>query len=177
MPSNIEFKARIRDFHAATAIATALSGAPPTIMMQEDVFFRCEHGRLKLRIIDEYQGELIHYERDDLPGPRRSDYTVVSGVNPHAVRRVLADALGETIVVRKTRALYLVGSTRIHLDRVEQLGDFMEVEVVLGDSLDVEPGERIAVDLMRSFGIRESDLVATAYADLLANSDFHSGQS
>lgn len=177
MPSNIEFKARIRDFDAASATALALSGAPQRIMRQEDVFFRCRHGRLKLRITDADQGELIHYERNDLREPRLSNYTVVTCVNPDAVRRVLADALGETIVVRKTRSLYLIGSTRIHLDRVEQLGEFMEVEVLLGNELDGEQAERIAWDLMQRFGVSESDLVATAYADLLGNADFHSGQA
>jgi adenylate cyclase class IV len=168
MPANIEFKARIADFAVASATAAGLSGGPPRVIAQEDVFFRCRHGRLKLRILGADQGELIHYRRDDMSGPKRSDYSVVPTSTPHALRGLLAAALGETIVVRKTRFLYLIGSTRIHLDRVEQLGEFMEVEVVLGGEVDVGQGERIAADLLRRFGIRESDLVATAYADLLA---------
>jgi len=167
MPTNIEFKARIHDFATATDTAGALAGSPPRIIRQEDVFFQCAKGRLKLRILDERQGELIHYLRDDVSGPKQSLYTVVPTSSPHELRMLLADALGETIVVHKTRALYLIGSTRIHLDTVERLGEFMEVEVVLEEGQPAEQGEEIAVDLLRRFGIRESDLVATAYADLL----------
>ena len=167
MPANIEFKARIADFAAASATAAELSGGPPRIIRQEDVFFRCQHGRLKLRILGHDAGELIHYLRADVSGPKRSEYSVVPTSTPHALRRLLANALGETIVVSKSRALYLIGPTRIHLDQVEKLGQFMEVEVVLGDGLDAEQGEEIAADLLGRFGIRESDLVPTAYADLL----------
>jgi predicted adenylyl cyclase CyaB len=167
MPTYIEFKAKIRDYHAASATAMALSGARPRIITQEDVFFQCSKGRLKLRILGERQGELIHYLRDDVSGPKPSFYTVVSTSAPHELRRLLADALGETIVVRKTRALYLVGSTRIHLDEVEGLGAFLEVEVVLEEGQTAEQGKEIAADILQHFGIRESDLIATAYADLL----------
>lgn len=116
MATNIEFKAKIRDYHAASATAMALSGTRPKIITQEDVFFRCQNGRLKLRIFGDGQGELIHYQRDDVSGPKRSNYCVLPTATPHALHRVLADALGETVIVRKTRALYLIGSTRIHLD-------------------------------------------------------------
>ena len=167
MPTNIEFKARIHDFAAASDTAGDLAGSPPSIIIQEDVFFHCATGRLKLRIHDEGQGELIHYLRDDVSGPKQSSYTVVHTSAPHELRLLLAAALGETIVVRKTRALYLIGSTRIHLDKVERLGEFMEVEVVLEEGQHTQQGEKIAADLLRRFGIRESDLVAAAYADLL----------
>ena len=113
-------------------------------------------------------GDAHYHLRDDVSRPKQSLYTVVPTSTPHELRKLLADALGETVVVRKTRALYLVGSTRIHLDRVEGLGEFMEVEVVLEEGQRAEQGGEIAADLLRRFGIGEADLVATAYADLLA---------
>jgi adenylate cyclase len=69
--------------------------------------------------------------------------------------------------VRKHRTLYLAGRSRIHLDRVEGLGDFVEIEVVLADEDDVEDGVREAHALMASLGIDPSRLVAGAYVDLL----------
>jgi predicted adenylyl cyclase CyaB len=167
MPTNIEFKARIHDFAAASDTAGDLAGSPPRIIRQEDVFFQCTKGRLKLRILDEGQGELIHYLRDDVSGLKPSFYTVVPTPAPLELRRLLANALGETIVVRKTRALYLVGSTRIHIDEVEGLGAFMEVEVVLEEGQTAEQGKEIAAAIIQHFSIREPDLIATAYADLL----------
>ena len=86
---------------------------------------------------------------------------------PRELRKVLADVLGETVVVRNTRAIHLIGTIHIHLDRVEGTGEFMEVEVVLEGEQDSGQGEAIAADLLRRFGIRGEDLVATAYADLL----------
>ena len=103
-----------------------------------------------------------------MSGPKQSLYTVVATSKPNELRKLLAGALGETVVVRKTRALYLIGTTRIHLDNVEGLGEFMEVEVVLEEGRDSEQGGEIAAGLLRRFGIGEADLVATAYADLLA---------
>jgi len=167
MPTNIEFKARVHDFTAASEIAGALAGSSPSLIMQEDVFFPCAKGRLKLRILDDGQGELIHYLRDDVCEPKPSSYTLVPISAPHQLRLLLSDALGESLIVRKKRALYLIGTTRIHLDQVENLGEFMEVEVVLEDGQTTVQGREIALNLLNHFSIRESDLVATAYADMM----------
>lgn len=44
---------------------------------------------------------------------------------------VLQRALNKTIEVKKRRLLFMIGQTRIHVDDVEGLGDFMELEVNL----------------------------------------------
>jgi predicted adenylyl cyclase CyaB len=76
-------------------------------------------------------------------------------------------AYGEIGRVRKRRILYLAGRTRIHLDRVEGLGDFLELEVVLVDGEPVEAGVREAQVLMARLGIDTSQLIERAYVDLL----------
>ncbi|KAM6385893.1 adenylate cyclase CyaB-like isoform 1-T1 [Alca torda] len=80
---------------------------------------------------------------------------------------VLGQALGVLGVVRKERLLYLVGQTRVHLDHVEGLGDFLELEVVLTEEQTLEDGERVARQLMKELGIEEQDLISGAYMDLL----------
>jgi predicted adenylyl cyclase CyaB len=70
--------------------------------------------------------------------------------------------------VRKRRRLYLVGRTRVHLDRVEGLGDFVEIEVVLAREDRVEDGEAEARELMHALGVGPADLVVGAYLDLLS---------
>ena len=80
---------------------------------------------------------------------------------------MLSRALGVTQTVVKTRVLYLVGQTRVHLDSVDRLGDFIELEVVLRPGQDVAQGQAIAADLMGRLGIRDEDLCSTAYADML----------
>ena len=76
-------------------------------------------------------------------------------------------ALGVRGVVRKKRTLYLVGQTRVHLDEVEGLGDFMELEVVLHPGQSDAEGQVIARDLMTRLGVAEKDLLEGAYMDLL----------
>uniref|UniRef100_A0A8C3H8J1 CYTH domain-containing protein n=1 Tax=Chrysemys picta bellii TaxID=8478 RepID=A0A8C3H8J1_CHRPI len=80
---------------------------------------------------------------------------------------VLSQALGVQGVVKKERRLYVVGQTRVHLDRVEGLGDFLELEVVLSEQQSPEDGERVARRLMEELEVQEEDLVAGAYLDLL----------
>ncbi len=169
MPVNVEIKARVRDYAALLARAQELADGPPVLMIrQEDTFFRVPAGRLKLRVIDGGRGELIVYRRADEAGPKASEYDIAPVADPARLRAVLAAALGEVGVVRKERTLCLVGQTRVHLDRVEGLGDYMELEVVLRTGQSVEDGRRVADELMRQLGVNAADLVTGAYTDLLA---------
>ena len=168
MPTNVEIKARVRDRERLMEMAASLSGGPPAVLHQEDTFFRVPAGRLKLRKLAPTRGELIFYRRPDQPGPKSSDYSISVTSEPDTRREVLAAALGIVGVVRKARWLYLVGQTRVHLDRVEALGDFVEFEVVLHPGQSEEQGQAIAADLMRRLEIDPEDLVAGAYLDLLA---------
>ncbi|MEW5829452.1 MAG: class IV adenylate cyclase [Chloroflexota bacterium] len=167
MPVNIEIKARVADIEALKQRAESVSDTPVETIPQEDIFFRTEKGRLKLRIISPEEGWLIYYERPDQDGPKRSDYHFSRTLEPDALKKVLTDALGLRGVVRKTRRLYLAGQTRIHVDEVEGLGHFMELEVVLRDGQTDAEGRAIAEDLMRRLGVREENLLEGAYMDLL----------
>lgn len=167
MPSNIEIKASVKELGRLRRIATRISAEPCETVYQEDVFFRVVNGRLKLRILSDSSGELIHYERPDTRIAKRSDYRIHRTSRPLELRRLLAHALGETVTVKKRREVYIVGPTRIHLDEVDGLGNFVELEVVLRRGQTAEEGRSIAGDLMEKMGIRESDLVPCAYADLL----------
>src|SRR5262249_16221946 len=134
---------------------------------QEDTFFHCPHGRLKLRKFSAAAGELIHYERPDEAGPTTSHYVRGPTAEPDRLRDVLAAVYGVLGVVRKRRTVQLVGRTRVPLDAVEDLGTFVELEVVLDDAEPVEPGVAEAQRLMAVLGIGEEQLVRGAYLDLL----------
>jgi len=167
MASNIEIKARVDDFAALKARAESLSDGPVQIIPQEDTFFNTDKGRLKLRLLAPDQGYLIYYERPDQDGPKRSDYFLSKTEEPETLKNVLTLALGVRGVVRKTRYLYMVGQTRIHLDEVDGLGHFMELEVVMQVGQSEAEGQSIAEDLMRRLGVREDALLEGAYMDLL----------
>jgi predicted adenylyl cyclase CyaB len=167
MATNIEIKARVEDFDALKTQAESLSDKPLEIIPQEDIFFITEKGRLKLRILAPDLGYIIYYERPDQDGPKRSDYYLAKTEEPENLKTVLSLALGLRGMVKKTRYLYMVGQTRIHLDDVQGLGHFMELEVVMREGQDEAEGQAIAEDLMRRLGIREEALIEGAYIDLI----------
>ncbi|MES1263234.1 MAG: class IV adenylate cyclase, partial [Peristeroidobacter soli] len=69
--------------------------------------------------------------------------------------------------IRKYRTLFLVGRTRVHLDRVEGLGHFLELEVVLAGDEPASEGVREAGELMDRLGIQSTQLIEGAYLDLM----------
>ena len=167
MPSNIEIKARVRDFAEMQRRAGSISDGPVRVVPQEDTFFHTEQGRLKLRLLAPDQGQLIYYTRPDREGPKRSDYHIFYTSDPDNLKRVLELAYGIRGVVRKTRYLYLVGQTRVHLDDVKGLGQFLELEVVMQEGQSDAQGQAIAEELMARLGVEKTDLLEGAYMDLL----------
>lgn len=167
MGRNIEIKARITSVEALLPVAQALADATLQTIAQDDTFFVCAQGRLKLRDFGDGTGELIHYQRADTDGPKVSDYVRVPTRDPAALREALARAQGVLGHVRKTRWLLQLGQTRIHLDRVEGLGDFLELEVVLRDGQSEEDGAAIADAVLQALGVSPAQRLAGAYLDLL----------
>ena len=167
MPANIEIKARVAKLAALERRVAPICDGPPEILVQEDVFFAAPSGRLKLRIISAERGELILYHRSDITGPKTSHYTIAPTSEPNALRAILTQVLPLLAVVKKRRSVYLVGQTRVHLDQVEDLGDFVELEVVLRAGQSEADGITVARGLMAQLEIDESQLVDRAYVDLL----------
>ncbi|MDH4061549.1 MAG: class IV adenylate cyclase [Aquincola sp.] len=167
MARNVEIKARIASVETLLPRARSLADGPEERIEQDDTFFVCARGRLKLRDFRDGSGELIHYTRLDTEGPKVSDYVRAPTSDPSALREALARAHGVAGRVRKARVLLLAGTTRIHLDRVDGLGDFLELEVVLRDDQSEAEGHAIAQQLLDGLGISASQCVAGAYLDLL----------
>jgi adenylate cyclase class IV len=167
MPRNIEIKARVDDVEALKIAAAAIADRGPTEIEQDDTFFRCDAGRLKLREFADGMGELIFYRRANCFGPKESSYWLSPTASPDSLRQALTLAYGELGRVRKRRTLYLAGRTRIHLDRVDQLGNFLELEVVLQTDDSAAAGVREANTLMQRLSIRGDQLIESAYIDLL----------
>jgi predicted adenylyl cyclase CyaB len=167
MPRNIEIKARLEQPEAVLERARALADGPAELLEQDDSFFAAPHGRLKLRAHAGGPAELIHYERPDAEQARASDYVRVPVPDPDTLRVALTRALGAAGRVRKRRWLLRVGATRIHLDRVEGLGDFIELEVVLREGQPDAEGAAVAEALMQALGLAQAPRLARAYVDLL----------
>jgi adenylate cyclase class IV len=174
MPQNTEIKAIDRDPARTRTLAERLATEPPVEIVQRDTFFGAGQTRLKLREFPAASpagspapAELILYDRPDAPGPKASTYAITRTADPAGLRAILAAVLGTVGEVRKRRTLIMAGRTRIHLDEVDGLGHFVELEVVLADGEDPAAGEAEARALMATLEIDPADLVAGAYLDLL----------
>lgn len=168
MARNVEIKARVDSLDAIEHLAAALSGKEPVFVDQDDTFFTCANGRLKLRAFADGTGELIFYQRADDSGPKESFYVISPTEEPDSLREALSHAYGVIGRVKKHRTVFIAGRTRIHLDRVEGLGEFLELEVVLREDESAEAGMEEARTLMASLGVAPEQLLSGAYMDLLA---------
>lgn len=167
MPRNIEIKAYIPRVKDVARKAAAIADQGPFELEQDDTFFPCPSGRLKLRAFSSDSGELIFYRRPDQQGPKESFYLLAPTSAPDTLRETLSLAYGQAGRVRKRRTLFLVGRTRVHLDDVQDLGQFLELEVVLNENEPAEAGVSEAHELMAKLGVEPSQLIEGAYLDLL----------
>jgi len=167
MAKNIEIKARIASVESLFPVVAKIADEGPTEILQDDTFFSCPNGRLKLRAFSDHNGQLIFYQRSNSTGPKESFYVISPTASPDTLRQALSLAYGEVGRVRKQRILFMVGRTRVHLDKVEGLGDFLELEVVLADGESNENGIDIANELLKKLGISENPQIPGAYVDLL----------
>ena len=168
MSRNVEIKARITSIEALLPRVKAVADQGPFEIHQDDTYFTCSTGRLKLRMFSKGEGELIYYRRADQQGPKESFYLRSPTTAPEVLRESLTLAYGRTGHVEKHRTLFLAGRTRIHLVRVSGLGHFLELEVVLEQSEPFDAGVREADQLLASLGIERSQLIEGGYVDLPA---------
>jgi homotetrameric cytidine deaminase len=163
---NVELKARDADPERTLAAALALEGVEDRgVLVQRDTYFAAPRGRLKLREQDGAAPALVAYERDDAARARLSTYRLIEVADAPTAREGLAAVLGERVVVSKRRRLLLWSGVRIHLDDVDGLGAFVELEAVAPADSDLS-GEHAKVRELRS-ALRIGDVLEVSYADLL----------
>jgi adenylate cyclase, class 2 len=166
MPRNIEIKIRHDDLADVRQRALVAGATDEGALFQTDTFFRVSTGRLKLREIQGKHAELIAYSRDDIAGAKSSDYVISPVADVATMLAALSAACRVTRVVRKRRDLLLWRNVRVHLDRVEGLGSFVELESVVGE-VDEATAESNLQELMTLLALEQAEVVAVAYADLL----------
>lgn len=165
---NLEIKVPLADRAATEVLLRALGAALEWTRSQRDTFFAVPAGWLKLREEGGSRVELIAYRRaTDRAGPRRSEYQIAPAASPRDLERVLAGALGVEGVVRKERTLWRYGHTRIHLDRVEGLGEFLELETVV-EGIAEEEAQGEIDRLIAALHLDRGAMIAVPYRDLQA---------
>jgi homotetrameric cytidine deaminase len=162
---NVEVKARDADPGRTLQLALALGASDEGVLRQRDTYFARARGRLKLREQEGGGAELIAYARPDAEQARTSAYRIAAVADPDAVREALDAALGTRVVVDKRRHLLLYENVRIHLDEVEGLGAFVELEGVAAVDSDLTR-ERELVERLRG-ELQLGEPIAVSYSDLL----------
>jgi adenylate cyclase, class 2 len=138
-------------------------------IQQTDIFFKVPNGRLKLRLEEGNLPCLIFYDRPDVNEAKLSDYQLVYCEQGTEMQAVLEKALGSSGIVKKQRTIYLWQNIRIHLDKVEKLGEFIEFEAVLNETSDMTFENNQLAELVSKLGIDASNAISGAYVDLLRN--------
>jgi homotetrameric cytidine deaminase len=168
---NVELKARDPDPARTLERALALGAEQIGEIRQRDTHFAGARGRLKLRE-QETDGpvlfdELIEYSRADSTDARISTYLRVPVGDAAPLREALDAAYGTLVTVTKRRRLLLWEGVRIHLDEVEGLGSYLELEAVAELDSDLSEEHEKVERLRAKLGIKDADLVAMSYADLV----------
>jgi len=163
---NLEAKFRLPDLAEAQARAEAIGFTMRAMIKQRDTFFAVRNGKLKLRE-ESGRASLIHYRRAREAGLDLSSYEIAEAPNPDVIRAMLADALGIVAEVRKRRTLLMRRNVRLHLDRVEGLGEFGEIEAVLagGDIAAAFRGE--IGEILAALAVRADDLIEESYFEMM----------
>jgi predicted adenylyl cyclase CyaB len=164
MPVNIEIKARTENQDHVRKILTSRNADFKGVDHQIDTYFHVPSGRLKLREgnIENY---LIYYEREDKRGLKECRATLLEFDPNSNLKEVLTTALEVLVVVEKRREIYYIDNIKFHLDAVKDLGTFVEIEAA-SDKVEERLYEQVK-EYMKLFGIREEDLIAISYSDLL----------
>lgn len=166
--TNLEIKARCANLDVARERARGVASRCVGVDRQTDTYFATRRGRLKLRESSLAGAQLIPYLRPDRRGPKNAAYAVIPVQEPESAKALLTEILGVHRVVRKVREIWLYQNVRIHLDRVDGLGSFVELEAVYDGAPASLPAQQDKLRfLMERLGIGEEDLIGVSYEGLL----------
>lgn len=136
---------------------------------QIDTYFKVNTGRLKLRE-GKIENHLIHYDRENTKGPKKSSVLLFKTDPGSSLKSILTKALGVFVVVEKQREIYFIGNVKFHIDKVKNLGSFVEIEAIgegsVSDRKKLDEQCRHFLELLE---IASKDLIPNSYSDMLLN--------
>ena len=164
---NIEIKASCSDPDRIEQILNDEEADNKGLDHQVDTYFNIPEGRLKLRE-GNIENSLIFYKRDNISGPKESHVQLYKTKPDSGLKEVLVHSLGTKVIVDKKRKIFFVENIKFHIDLVENLGSFIEIEAI--DKTGTIGQAKLEVQCERyikKFGINKSDLISVSYSDLL----------
>jgi predicted adenylyl cyclase CyaB len=171
---NIELKAKVENFRTLRKLLNKAGATRKGMLLQEDMYFNCRGGRLKLRTIDNKHSELIYYKRPDKSGSKLSTYDrcPIANGQVKTLRKILKETRGESVNVAKKRELWMYGNTRVHLDIVKELGTFIELETVVNKKT-IPQAKAEHKKVAQLLQISKLPKVRWSYSDLLMRGKDH----
>lgn len=163
----VELKAKISSREEVGARLRSLGAVFVTTLRQRDVYFNGVRGRLKLRLQEPGADQLVQYDRPDLASAKGSRIQVSVLPPGHGMETLLSNALGVATVVTKQRDVFDWDGTRVHVDRVDGLGEYVEFERLVGPEGATSQDREHLLGLAARLGISTDALEAGSYADLL----------
>lgn len=164
---NIEIKARTNRMDEIRKILIDQKAVFKGVDNQTDTYFNVPNGRLKLRE-GNIENNLIQYLRTNQEGPKQSYFKLLPVSDPVTLKAILTAANGVKVVVAKKREIYYIDNVKFHLDSIEGLGNFVEIEA--GNLIRDLSSEELNIQCnqyMEAFGIKQEDLIAVSYSDML----------
>jgi len=164
---NIEIKAKCSNINRIREILLSRNAREKGTDHQVDTYFKCNIGRLKLRE-GNIEHSLVSYIREDKTGPKKSDVIYFHPQKNTPLKDILTTSLGELITVTKTREIFYIENIKFHLDMIEELGTFVEIEAIdtSGDIGELKLRDQCN-KYLALFGIKKKDLIDRSYSDLL----------
>lgn len=166
---NVEIKARCLDLFIARNTLKKYGADYIGLDHQVDTYFKCPNGRLKLRR-GNIENSLIFYQRENQAGPKESNVTLAKLNDETNLRDTLQEALGVLVEVDKKREIYVIDNVKFHIDKVDNLGNFIEIEAIdETGKIGVEKLQAQCQKYMDVLNIKEKDLIEIGYSDILLN--------
>lgn len=170
---NVEIKAKSSSLSMIRDIIKNSDHKEIGVDHQIDTYFFCSHGRLKLRS-GNIENTLIFYSRNDHSGPKQSHIVLSRLSQGNDIKDVLKASNGVMVEVDKKREIYFIDNVKFHLDTVNDLGTFIEIEAIdkTGEIGDKKLFEQCQY-YMKLFSIADDALIHCSYSDLLMEKNIH----
>ena len=168
MPKNYEIKFPVENYNQVKKKALALRGKFQSqnhySEAQKDFYYKVKKARLKLRVINNSFGSLIFYDRPEEEGKRISEYLLERTKDHNEMKEILDNLFDELVTVSKKREIFIYDNIRIHLDKVKNLGVFLEFEIIFSS---IDKAKKQMKEMIEHFGLDEDKFIKNSYSDLL----------
>ena len=164
---NVEIKAKCLDHNRVREVLKKNKADFKGLDHQVDTYFKVNSGRLKFRE-GKIENFLIYYDRENKEGPKESKIILFKNEPQSSLKDILINANGVLTIVDKKREIYFIDNIKFHIDLVENLGAFVEIEAI--DKTGLISKEKLYAQCqfyMQELGISPEDLVSVSYSDLL----------